>query len=83
MHNLIMYHEIQRLTREGFKPAYIARYLVLDRRTVKKYLTMSEEEFLKFKDSQAVHFSTGTAVHFSPGIYNSHVSQAKEINGTC
>ena len=54
MQNLIMYHEIQRLTREGFKPAYIARHLVLDRRTVKRYLNMSEEEFLEFKDRQSV-----------------------------
>ncbi len=54
MHNLIMYHEIQRLTRQGFKPAYIARHLVLDRRSVKKYLNMSEEEFLEFKDRQRV-----------------------------
>ena len=54
MQNLIMYHEIHRLTREGFKPAYIARHLVLDRRTVKKYLNMSEEEFLEFKDRLSV-----------------------------
>ena len=54
MHNLIMYHEIQRLKRKRFKPAWIARYLVMDRRTVKKYLTMSEEEYLDFKDKQSV-----------------------------
>ena len=54
MHNLIMYHEIHRLKREGFKPAWIARHLVLDRRTVKKYLAMSEEEFMGFKHRQLV-----------------------------
>jgi len=54
MQNLIMYHEIHRLQREGFKPAYIGRYLNLDRRTVKKYLAMSEEEFLEFKHIQSV-----------------------------
>ena len=54
MHNFIMYHEIQRLKREGFKPAWIARHLVLDRRTVIKYLAMSEEEYLEFKDKQSV-----------------------------
>jgi transposase len=54
MHNLIMYHEIHRLKREGFKPAWIGRHLVLDRRTVKKYLAMSEEEFMEFKHRQLV-----------------------------
>ena len=54
MHNLIMYHEIHRLKREGFKAARIGKYLVLDRRTVKKYLNMSEEEFLEFKHNQGV-----------------------------
>lgn len=49
-----MYHEIHRLQREGFKAAYIARYLVLDRRTVKKYLSMSEEDYLEFKDRQTI-----------------------------
>jgi transposase len=48
---LIMFHEIHRLKREGFSDAWIARHLVLDRRTVKKYLNMSEEEYLSYKDS--------------------------------
>ena len=41
-----MYHEIHRQRREGFKPAQISRDLGLDRRTVRKYLAMSEEEYL-------------------------------------
>jgi len=49
---LIMYYEIHRLKREGFKPAMIGRELVLDRRTIKKYLAMSEEEYLEFKHEQ-------------------------------
>lgn len=48
---LIMFYEIYRFKREGFSDAWIGRYLVLDRRTVKKYLNMSEEEYLSFKDS--------------------------------
>src|SRR3990172_894467 len=52
MNLLIMYHQIHRLKREGFTPAWIARELVLDRRTVKKYLTMKEEEFLEFKQKR-------------------------------
>ena len=48
---LIMFHEIHRLKREGFSNAWIARHLVLNRRTIKKYLHMSEEEYLSYKDS--------------------------------
>jgi hypothetical protein len=48
----IMYHEIHKRHREGFKPAQISRDLVLDRRTVKKYLMMSEEEYLDFIHNQ-------------------------------
>jgi transposase len=48
---LIMFHEIHRLKREGFSDAWISRHLVLNRRTVTKYLHMSEEEYLSFKDS--------------------------------
>lgn len=48
---LIMFYEIHRLKREGFRDAWIGRHLVLDRRTVKKYLNMKEEEYLSFKDS--------------------------------
>jgi transposase len=51
MNLLIMFHEIHRLKREGFRDAWISRHLVLDRRTVKKYLNMNEEEYLSFKDS--------------------------------
>jgi len=47
---LIMFHEIHRLKREGISVARIARHLVLDRRTVKKYLTMNEQEFLNYKE---------------------------------
>ncbi len=36
----IMYHEIHHQHREGYKPAQISRYLVLNIRTVKKYLAI-------------------------------------------
>ncbi len=49
----IMYHEIHHQHREGYKPGQISRYLVLDIRTVKKYLAMSEEEYLDFLDRQS------------------------------
>lgn len=47
---LIMFYEIHRLKREGFSNARISRHLALNRRTVTKYLHMSEEEYLSFKD---------------------------------
>ena len=52
MHKLIMYHEIHKRHRDGFKPSQISRHLSLNRRTVKKYLAMSEEEYLEFIHSQ-------------------------------
>jgi transposase len=48
----IMYHEVHKQHRDGLKPAQIARELVMDRRTVKKYLSMSEEEYMDLIDSQ-------------------------------
>jgi hypothetical protein len=45
LNNWIMYHEIHKLNRLGFSNPKIADYLVLDTRTVKKYLLMSEEDY--------------------------------------
>jgi len=53
MHKWIMYHEIHKRQREGFKPAQISRDLGLDRKTVRKYLAMSEEEYLDFNYRQS------------------------------
>ena len=44
----IMYHEIHRLSRIGFSKTKIAHFLVLNIRTVSKYLNMSEEEYEQF-----------------------------------
>jgi len=41
----IFSNEIHRLKREGLKPTKICRHLVLDYRTVKKYLAMNEEQY--------------------------------------
>jgi len=51
MEKLIMYHEIHRLNREGIRPNQIAKYLVLDTRTVKKVLAQSEQEYLDYQES--------------------------------
>jgi transposase len=51
----IMYYEVQRLHREGLSYQAIANTLVLNRRTVGKYLAMSEAEyeaFLEKKDTR-------------------------------
>jgi len=53
MYKLIMYYEIHKQRREGFKPAQISRKLGLDRRTVRKYLAMSEQEYLDFIHNQS------------------------------
>ena len=49
---LIMYYEIQRMSREGFSVSKICRELVLDWRTVRNYLAMSEAEFDGFAAGQ-------------------------------
>ena len=51
----IMYYEVQRLHREGLSYLAIAKALVMNRRTVVKYLAMSEadyEVFLEKKDTR-------------------------------
>ena len=45
INQLIMYHEIHQQKRKGKQPSQIASFLGMDTRTVKKYLTMSEQEF--------------------------------------
>src|SRR5665811_777483 len=48
LNNWIMYYEIHKLERLGFSKPKIARYLVIDARTVNKYLQMTEEEYENF-----------------------------------
>ncbi len=48
LNNWIMYHEIHNLKRLGFSVARISRHLVLDARTVAKYLKMNEQEYEQF-----------------------------------
>ncbi len=55
----IMYYEVQRLQREGVSYRAIAKTLVMNRRTVIKYLAMSEAEyqgFLQKNDSRGKLF---------------------------
>lgn len=52
LNKLFMYHEIHRLHRAGYSISYIAKYIVADWRTVKKYLSMDEREYESFIESQ-------------------------------
>jgi transposase len=45
LNNWIMYHELHRFHRLGFSNAKIAQFLVVDIRTVRKYLNMTEREY--------------------------------------
>jgi len=47
--NWIVYHELHKQDRDGKTPSQIASYVVMDTRTVKKYLAMSEQEYLDYK----------------------------------
>jgi hypothetical protein len=51
LNKLMMYHQIQQMSRNGWKVAKIASFLVLNRRTVRKYLLMTEDEFLEYQQS--------------------------------
>ena len=64
MHKLIMYHEIHKGRRDGFKPSQISRHLGLNRRTVIKYLAMSEEEYLEFTNSQKYREKLLLLIHY-------------------
>ncbi len=44
LNSWIMYHDLYKIKRLGFRNAEIAQYLVLDDRTVRKYLNIEEEE---------------------------------------
>jgi IS30 family transposase len=45
LNKLIMYHEIHRLNRQGFSISYIADFLGINWRSVKKHLAYDEREF--------------------------------------
>jgi transposase len=52
--NWIMYHEVQRLIREGSSHSAIGRALVMDRRTVTRYARMSEADYASFLESKEI-----------------------------
>ncbi len=50
---MIMYHEIHKQERDDKKPSQIAKHLGMDTRTIKKYLGMSEQEYIDYNETQA------------------------------
>jgi len=52
-HRWIMYYEIQKQQWNGKSPSQIAEYLVMDTRTVKKYLAMSEKDYEASLENQS------------------------------
>jgi transposase len=50
---LMMYHEIHKMKRDGFSDSRISRELVMSRHTVKRYLSMSEEDYNIFLEKQS------------------------------
>jgi len=52
LNKLIMYHQIHKMNRDGFSLSKISRELVMDRRTVKFYLSMNESQYEQFLSFQ-------------------------------
>src|SRR5664279_4232671 len=50
---LMMYHEIHRMNREGYSISKISRTTLLNRRTVRNYLSMNETDFDLFMEKQS------------------------------
>lgn len=46
-----MYYEIKKLQRQGYGKNFIVRELGIDKKTVRKYWSMDEEEFRKYQDA--------------------------------
>jgi hypothetical protein len=53
LNKLIMYHQILKMSREGWSVSRISSFLGTNWRTTKKYLKMSEEEFLAYQQEQS------------------------------
>lgn len=52
--NWIMYHEIQRLIRDGLTLRTISKFLGLNRRTVTRYSNMTESEYCSFLENKEI-----------------------------
>ena len=68
---MITYFEIHKMRREGHSRKYISEYLVIDRRTVSRYLSMSEQEYEAF-------IASGSERNKKLGPYEDFVRQRLE-----
>jgi len=50
---ILMYHQIQQMDRDGYSVSRISELLGINRRTVKKYLLMSEQEYEQYLTRQS------------------------------
>jgi transposase len=50
---IIMYHQLQQLDAEGYSVSKISSLMGINRRTVKKYLAMTERQFEAFQNNQS------------------------------
>jgi len=53
LNKLMMYHQIHRMSREGLTVSQICRTVLLNWRTVRNYLSMSEKDFDQFVEKQS------------------------------
>ena len=53
LNKLIMYHQIHKMSRDGWTVSRISSFLGTNWRTTSKYLKMSEDEFLAFQESHS------------------------------
>jgi len=53
LNKFLVYYEVHKLNRDNLSVSQISDYLVLNRRTVSKYLAMSEQEFEAFLSRQS------------------------------
>lgn len=56
LNDWMMYHEIHKLKREGFSIRKIGQELVMNFRTVKKYLNQTEEEFFRHLENKGQRY---------------------------
>lgn len=53
LNKMIMYHEVNKMKRDGHSISYIANYLVVNWRTVKKMLSMDDRQYEQYLLSQS------------------------------
>ena len=56
LNNWMMYHEIHKMKREGFSTRKIGQELVINFRTVKKYLDMTEDDFFRYLENKGQRY---------------------------